>query len=208
MTMHDFGKDYWERHWTPADDTGKHRGASVNPYIVSETRHLKPGTALDAGCGTGAEAIWLARNSWRVTGADISRSALSVAAEHAGEAPVKDQMSWVEADLALWEPNQRWDLVVTNYAHPAIPQLDFYRRIADWVVPGGTLLIVGHLHDPGAGASHHPRGASVTLREITELFTSPWWEIETARENTRLITRPDEGAVSLNDVIVRAHRYR
>lgn len=48
----------------------------------------------------------------------------------------------------------------------------------------------------------------MTLREITELFTSPWWEIETARENTRFITRPDEGAVSLNDVIVRAHRYR
>ena len=36
--------------------------------------------------------------------------------------------------------------ITTHYAHPDIPQLAFYERIAAWVGPGGTLLIVGHLH--------------------------------------------------------------
>lgn len=206
MTAHGFGKDYWEQHWTPAEGTARHRAVPVNPHVISETRDLTPGTALDAGCGTGAEAIWLARNNWQVTGADISRMALSVAVEQSEEASVENRMTWVETDLTTWEPHERWDLVVTNYAHPAIPQLDFYQRISGWVARGGTLLIVGHLHEPGAAPSHHPREASVTSDEITGLFTSPAWEIETARQNTRLIARPGGGAVSLSDVIVRARR--
>ena len=53
-------------------------------------------------------------------------------------------MEWVEADLGVWDPGTRFDLVTTHYAHPAMPQLDFYERIAGWVAPGGTLLVVGH----------------------------------------------------------------
>jgi hypothetical protein len=46
--------------------------------------------------------------------------------------------------------------VTTHYAHPAMPQLDFYDRIASWVAPGGTLFIVGHLqhHGQHAAAGH------------------------------------------------------
>ena len=37
---------------------------------------LRPGMALDAGCGHGAEAIWLASTGWRVTAVDFSATAL------------------------------------------------------------------------------------------------------------------------------------
>ena len=52
-----------------------------------------------------------------------------------------DRVQWVRADLSVWEPESTYDLVTTHYAHPAMPQLDFYDRIASWVTPGGTLLI-------------------------------------------------------------------
>ena len=42
-----------------------------------------PGTALDAGCGEGAEATWLASRGWDVTAADISAEALARAAARA-----------------------------------------------------------------------------------------------------------------------------
>lgn len=206
MTRHDFGKDYWERRWTPAYGAGRPADSPANPYIADETRHLSSGTALDAGCGMGAEAIWLARNGWKVTGADTSPTVLSMAADYAREASVEDRLSWVEADLTVWEPSERWDLVITNYAHPAIPQIEFYRRIAGWATPGGTVLIVGHLHDPSAAASRHPREASATLDEITNLFVGPAWEIETARQESRLVTRPGGAIVALSDVVVRARR--
>jgi SAM-dependent methyltransferase len=204
---HGFDQDYWERHWQQAHrDTP---GAAPNPYLGRETGGLVPGTALDAGCGTGAEAIWLASRGWQVTAADIAPEALARAAERAANSEVSGRVRWVEADLTVWDPGMRFDLVTTHYAHPAMPQVAFYDRIGAWVAPGGTLLIVGHLHTSGAtghGHHHHPAEASVTLADITAGLDGTGWEIVTAEENLRTATGSSGRAVPLRDVVVRATR--
>ncbi|MDT8911419.1 class I SAM-dependent methyltransferase [Amycolatopsis sp. PS_44_ISF1] len=189
---HEFDRPYWERHWHSA-----HRAAirEPNPYLARETRDLTPGTALDAGCGEGAEARWLAARGWTVTAADISAGVLARCAEAAPE------VDWVRADLTTWTPATPFDLVMTHYAHPAIPQLDFYQRIAGWVAPGGTLLVVGHR--PGAGHGHHPAEATATAAATTARLDPVRWQVVTADEPTR--TRPGRAA-PLHDVVVRAHR--
>lgn len=206
--MHQFDKHYWEDHWSPRS----HEASSmpVNPYLMAETAQLPAGSALDAGCGTGTEAIWLAEQGWQVTGADISATVLSTAADKSAAAGVDEQIEWVETDLSCWEPERTWDLVVTNYAHPDTGQLEFYDRIASWVAPGGTILIVGHRHGEGRGHDHddaHPEGATATLAGITELFTSPQWGIDASYENSRTV-KAGGRTVQLDDVIVRAHRLR
>lgn len=208
--MAEFDKDYWENHWGPAVSSGV-RELPVNPYLATETAHLNPGTALDAGCGTGAEAIWLAEQGWQVTAADISQTALTTAQARAATTNADTPIDWVEADLSRWEPERTWDLVVTSYAHPDTGQLPFYRRIASWVTPGGTLLIIGHLHDhqhseqQHDGHHGHPENASATVEAITSLFDTPEWQIETADEHTRTV-HPGGTPVQLRDVIVRAQR--
>ncbi|GAA3702613.1 hypothetical protein GCM10022377_15300 [Zhihengliuella alba] len=152
---HAFDKAYWEEHWEQADPRDTGPDTPPNPYLAEEVRGLAPGTALDAGCGTGAEAVHLASLGWRVTGADISSAALASAAERARAAGVEDRTTWLETDLSQWRPAEHWDLVTTHYAHPAMPQLEFYRRLARWVAPGGTLLLVGHLHTHGSGDDAH-----------------------------------------------------
>ena len=205
---HGFDKDYWQRRWeqSPAGAPGAMDGNPPNPYVIHETSTLVPGTALDAGCGAGAEAIWLATNGWRVTAADLSSDALARAAGRAAGTPVQ----WVEADLTEWQPDRQFDLVMTNYAHPAMPQLAFYDRIAAWVAPGGTLLIVGHRHSgPGPGPAHGhepPAEASVVLADIVARLDGGSWTIETAEEHLRTITGPDGRSMPLSDVVVRATR--
>ena len=49
---------------------------AVNWTFVAEVSDLKPVTALDVGCGEGADAIWLAGRGWRVTAIDVSDIAL------------------------------------------------------------------------------------------------------------------------------------
>jgi SAM-dependent methyltransferase len=195
-----FGKDFWDERWA----SGKMGGSPPNPYLAREVGDLAPGTALDAGCGGGAEAIWLASQGWEVTAADISPAALAHAAERAAASEVR--LRWVEADLSVWSPDTTFDLVTTHYAHPSIPQLEFYDRVAGWVAPGGTLLIVGHGHHGGAeDHGHPPAEASVTAAAITARLGSDEWEIVTAEEGTRVV----EGrAGPLHDVIVRATRRR
>ncbi|WP_105034560.1 class I SAM-dependent methyltransferase [Cryobacterium aureum] len=194
---HSFGKGYWEEHWRQPEVS---QMSAPNPHLLRETNGLTLGTALDAGCGAGAEAVWLAAQGWQVTGADISANALAQAAERAAQASVSDRVTWVEADLTTWQPDGSFDLVVTNYAHPTIPQLAFYERISRWVAPGGTLVIVGHLHDP-FGHSEHPAEATVTLADITAGLGPAEWGVDSAEQLDRTVT-----GHALRDVVVRATR--
>lgn len=211
---HEFDKDYWEEHWQPGVDGGPgSMGLSPpNPYLVTEVGNLLPTTALDAGCGAGAEAIWLADAGWQVTAADISSVALARAADRAASSGAAERIDWVEADLSTWVPATQFDLVTTHYAHPAIPQLDFYQRIGEWVAPGGTLLIVGHLLTPGHGHGHgghghdHPPEASATPATVTARLDRTHWEICAAEERHRSFTTGDGQVVSLHDFVVRATR--
>jgi hypothetical protein len=54
-----FDKDFWESHWQEAKGRAPGREIVPSPYLVREVSSLAPGTAPDAGCGEGAEAIWL-----------------------------------------------------------------------------------------------------------------------------------------------------
>lgn len=224
--MAEFDKDGWERHWRRGHSAGPGAMSAnpPNPHLVAEIGGLEPGTALDAGCGAGAEAIWLAEAGWQVTAADISTEALAIAAERAEAAGAADRISWIEADLSVWEPAARFDLVTTHYAHPAIPQLEFYDRLAEWVAPGGTLLIVGHLHATGSAghhqgdgsaahhhadgpaAHHHPAEASTDAESITALLPESNWQIATADERTRALPGHGPHGTTLHDVVVRAKR--
>ncbi len=162
---HDFDRDYWDAHWQAA---GSADGSlTVHPYLAVETAALVPGTALEAGCGEGAEALWLAAHGWTVTAVDISAEALDGAAARSTDARYADRVTWVRADLGTWEPDGAFDLVSTHYAHAAGAQLDLYERLAGWVAPGGTLLVVGHgTHDHEQHASgtslHHDATPSAT----------------------------------------------
>lgn len=197
-----FDKDYWESHWQGGSARASDQQIAPNPYLERELAGLTPGTVLDAGCGEGAEAVWLAAQGWHVTAADISAEALHRATR---SGPTAEQVEWIEADLSVWSPNQQFDLVTTFYAHPAMPQLAFYERIADWVVPGGTLLIVGHQHAHGHG--HNPAAeASVTAASVREALDPTQWHIDTAEERDRTLGDRSGQPVSLSDVIVRATR--
>jgi SAM-dependent methyltransferase len=222
---HDFDADYWETHWREVGGDASRRKAPANPYVASGTAGLAPGTALDAGCGEGAEAIWLAEHGWQVTAADISAEVLDRAADRAAASGSPDRVEWVRADLGTWEPPRQYDLVTTHYAHPAMPQLAFYERIAAWVAPGGTLLVVGHLQDPGRAHGHdHGRGhghghgeghghgdgdgrppeeATVTAASVVGRLDPTLWEVVSADEHERDV---GDGARELHDVVVRARR--
>lgn len=231
-----FDKDYWERRWqlppsaetstagTPHAHAPATSGPSMaehppHPALLGEIGAIPPGTALDAGCGAGAAAVLLARQGWQVTAADIASRAIAQARQRAAAADVAESVTWVEADLTTWQPDTMFDLVTTFYAHPTIPMLDFYRRIAAWVAPGGSLLIVGHQRPPdvegdhgacpGGDHLHHgprpPAAASVTVPEVVELLDSARWEILTAQEQVRPAPSHGHGAAH-SDVVVRARR--
>jgi len=214
----EFVAAFWDRHWAQTDSApgpGSMGSNPASPYLEREISTLPPGTALDAGCGSGAEAIWLARHGWQVTGVDIAAEALARAAERAKAGGVSERIGWLHADVTTWAPDARFDLVTTHYAHAAMPQLDLYQRIAKWVAPGGTVLIVGHRHaddGPNAARGHGhvagqpPAVASVSAASVAARLDPERWQVVTADEPERTIAGPGGEEVMLRDVVVRATR--
>jgi len=138
-----FEPQSWEERYS-----GEERiwSGNPNPQLVAEVAGLTPGTALDVGCGEGGDVIWLARQGWRVTGADFSANGLARAARHADEAGVADVTDWWQVDARTFAADGRtYDLVTTHFLHPPDQgMVQVTRRLADAVAPGGHLLVVGH----------------------------------------------------------------
>ncbi len=125
-----------------------------NAQLVAEVSGLIPGTALDVGCGEGGDVIWLARQGWRVTGADFSANGLDRAARHAEQAGVAEATDWWQVDARSFAAAGRcYDLVTTHFLHPPDGgMVQVTRRLAEAVAPGGHLLVVGHA--PSEASTH------------------------------------------------------
>ena len=78
MTNESLDRDSWERRWEQAIREHPDAVASrpPNAHLLAEIGDLRPGRALDAGCGHGSEAIWLAASGWQVTAVDFAVTAL------------------------------------------------------------------------------------------------------------------------------------
>jgi 2-polyprenyl-3-methyl-5-hydroxy-6-metoxy-1,4-benzoquinol methylase len=63
--------------------------------LVEGQRASPPGRALDIGCGTGTQAVYLARHGWRVTAVEVVERALQRARAR-GEAAGVD-VDWRKA---------------------------------------------------------------------------------------------------------------
>ncbi|MFG2650634.1 class I SAM-dependent methyltransferase [Streptomyces sp. NPDC048436] len=146
---------FWDERY---NQSGRLWSGEPNAALVRETEHLTPGTALDLGCGEGGDAIWLARQGWRVTATDISRVALDRAAEHAAQAQVADRVDWQHHDLGTSFPAGTYDLVSAQFLHSLheMPRERILRDAAAAVTPGGILLIVGHMGFPAEETEPHP----------------------------------------------------
>ncbi|WP_433461359.1 MFS transporter [Spirillospora sp. CA-128828] len=181
-----------------------------NAVLVQEVTELEPGTALDLGCGEGADAIWLARRGWRVTAADISGVALERAARHAGEAGVADRIDWRRCDIAESFPGGVYDLVSAQFLHsPAdMPRAEVLRAAAAAVAPGGTLLIVGHAGPPPWDPDAHPGVHLPTPAEVLESLDLPdgEWEVLRSDEHERVQTAPDGRTMTRTDNALKLRR--
>ena len=170
---------------------------SGNPNVVfvREVKDLKPGRALDLGCGEGADAVWLARQGWQVTATDISRVALDRAAAHAAEAGVSDRVDWQWYDLGVTFPEGEYDLVSAQFLHSmgTLPRERILRRAAGAVAPGGVLLVVGHGGFPAWEHDHHPEIHFPSTDEVLASLELPegTWDVLLSEEHERIQNDPE-----------------
>ena len=113
---------------------------------------------LDLGCGTGEDAVWLARRGVRVTAVDASPGMLAVARAKAGEAGVADTITFAQVDLCsaaasgfpssvlvtAADKGGQFDGALSNFgAMNCLPDRRAFAEVLAGVMrPGGSLITV------------------------------------------------------------------
>jgi ubiquinone/menaquinone biosynthesis C-methylase UbiE len=141
------------------------------------------GRVLDAGCGSGENALHIAALGLSVLGFDVAPTALARARERAESQGL--QAEFVEADaLQLEQLGRRFDTVLDSglfHTFDASEKAAYAASLASVTSPGGTVYVL--CFRPGPDAGPHP----VSEGDLRDAFDQGW-EI-TAITPNRIRTR-------------------
>ena len=136
----------WNERYQSREHTAEDLDAAPTPLLVSTASNLVPGKALDLACGTGRNALWLAEHGWEVTAVDGASAAIEILQTRAMERALK--IDAIIADLEKGEfeiKPSRWDLITICY----YLQRDLFEPAKRGVAPGGLLISIVHITEPG-----------------------------------------------------------
>ena len=145
-------------------------------YFRFALAHLgQPGsTALEVGCGPGHMSLELARSGFHVTGLDVSRAALDVAEQLAGENPYLQgfgSVRYIQADFQTWEAPARYDAIcfflTLHHFSDVEGILDKVKRL---LAPGGRIVAI----EPARDWYTQSDGAVIALIRVLLALTGSW----------------------------------
>jgi len=153
--------------------------------LVEGENSLPVGRAVDIGCGTGTQAVYLARHGWQVTGLDAVPLALERARGRAEAAGV--DVTWIQGDVARLEelgiePGVR--LFLDRGCYHGLPQharAGYAAGIGALAAPGATFLLLSFAPNRRLGG---PSGADEA--ELRERFGDRWELAETTEDTSPL----------------------
>ena len=147
-------------------DIGKPQGA------IAESADLVSSPVLDAGCGTGENALFLAGRGHQVTGIDFVEEAINMACRKAAERGLTAEFQ-VKDVMTLGNWDQRFVTVIDSGLFHVLSDEDRARYVAGLTHvtnPGGRLLLLCFSdEEPG---TQGPR--RVSQQEIRAVFKGDW----------------------------------
>ncbi|MGH3794024.1 MAG: class I SAM-dependent methyltransferase [Pseudonocardiaceae bacterium] len=142
----------------------------------------RPGRALDLGCGTGRNAIYLARHGWEVTGVEMVGHELSVARRNAAAVGVAPRLLRGDVTrLAELDIGDGYTLLMDGGCYHMVPQgrRDAYAASVTEVSASGALLImVGFTRVLGSGMDSERIRARFRGWELTAAEPIPGQEMQ------------------------------
>jgi len=146
----------WDKRYRSRERPKEDLEAPPNPLLVETARRMQPGKALDLACGAGRNAIWLAQQGWTVTALDGAASAIEILrdrAAHLGVAVDARVVDLAKGGYRIEESS--WDLIVICY----YLQRSLFEPVKIGVKPGGIVLAIVHIGEPGQEPTEHQSNA-------------------------------------------------
>ena len=152
-------------------DIGK---PDVNLTQTVTTVALEPCKALDIGCGTGDNSIWLAQKNFQVTGIDASETAVQKAREKALQAKIKCTfmvMDFLTGKITGAPFGFAFDRGCFHSFHSDEERQKFAENVAAHLENGGLWLsLVGSADEPRPGPGPPRRTARDIVNAVEPSF--------------------------------------
>jgi 2-polyprenyl-3-methyl-5-hydroxy-6-metoxy-1,4-benzoquinol methylase len=145
------------------------------PELLAFLERSPPGRAIDLGCGTGTNAITMAKRGWQVSGIDFSALAILRARRNARAAGT--QIDFHYGDVVKLQGIQGlFDLGLDIGCYHSLSiqdRLRYARNLAQRIKPGGTMLLYTFL-EPENQRRRWPTETSVQdcFGEAYEILTA------------------------------------
>ena len=142
----------WNERYRSRERAAEDLDTAPTPLLANTAKNLQPGSALDLACGTGRNALWLAEHGWHATAVDGSPVAIDVLRTRARERGLV-----VDVRIADLERNEytiehsRWELIAICY----YLQRNLFEPAKRGVAPGGIIVSIVHITDPGEEPTAH-----------------------------------------------------
>ncbi|HET9841812.1 MAG TPA: class I SAM-dependent methyltransferase [Nocardioides sp.] len=181
--------------------------AGPNQFVEAELADLPPGRALDLAAGEGRNAIWLARQGWRVTAVDFSQAGLDKGRILADGLDIE----WVCADATTWSAEPSYDVCLVAYLQlVAAERRAAVRNGYAALRPGGTFLLVAHDSTNLTEGTGGPQDPSVlmTAEDVIADLGGETFEVQRAGRAERAVPQPDGSTATAYDAVVRLVRRK
>jgi tellurite methyltransferase len=158
----------WDERYRSGERPTEDLETTPSGLLVDTAKRLQTGKALDLACGTGRNALWLAEHGWKVTAVDGARAAVEILRQRASERGIHVDARVADLERGEYriEPST-WDLIAICY----YLQRDLFEPAKQGVAPGGVLLVIVHITEPG----EEPTYKRLKSGELESYFQD--WEI-------------------------------
>ncbi len=131
---------YWDAHTKTFHDAL----LNINKILAERAGIHNDQYVLDAGCGVGGSALWLAKNiGCRVKGISLSDKQIATANEIAALENLNEKANFIKADFTKTHfKSESFDVIwaIESVCH-ATEKIDFIKEAARLLKPGGKLIL-------------------------------------------------------------------
>jgi SAM-dependent methyltransferase len=160
--------DFWDQRFSKEEYV---YGKTPNAFFKASLDQLPKGDILLVGEGEGRNAVYAAKQGWKVDAIDLSKEGKAKAEKLAAENEV--EIHYEVANALTYETDKQYDVIAFVFLHlPKEIQKETYGRYVDMLKPGGKIVLELYTPEQLGNSSGGPKNKEmlVSKEDLEDIY--------------------------------------